>query len=494
MHLSFRSVSLRIGLVLTTSVLAAIAFFAIPSTTTRAAAIDQLVGYGAGTTGGAGGSSVTVSSLSALTSAVSGSSAKIVNISGTISGDTDVKVGSNTTILGVGSTGALVGIGLDLDGVSNVIIRNLSISKVLASDTNGDAIHIINGTTKVWVDHNNLFSDRDHDKDYYDGLLDITHAGDNITVSWNRFHDHWKVSLVGHSDSNGSEDTGHLHVTYHHNWFYSVNSRTPSLRFGTGHVYNNYFQNVDDSAIHSRMGAQMLIENNVFSGVSTPITTTGDSSQDGYANATGNDYGGGTPDITQVGSFTKAPYSYTLDATSSVVSSVTANSGVGIVTGGGGSNPTPTPTSSNPTPTPTSGGSTPTPTPTTPTGGSTYQAENGTLSNATVQTSAGGYTGTGYVVFNSVGGYIQWTVNIASAGKYNLTFGYSNSASNSQPCAISVNGSTVKDNMTFKSTGSNSTWSTATTSQTLAAGNNTLRITANASGGPNIDYVQITAA
>jgi hypothetical protein len=176
-----------------------------------------------------------------------------------------------------------------------------------------------------------------------------------------------------------------------------------------------------------------------------------------------------------------------------VVSSVTANSGVGIVTGGG-SNPTPTPTSSNPTPTPTTGGSTPTPTPTTPTGGSTYQAENGTLSNATVQTSASGYTGTGYVAFNGVGGYIQWTVNVASAGKYTITFGYSNSASNNRPCAISVNGTTVKDNLTFKSTGSNSTWSTATTSQTLAAGNNTLRITANASGGPNIDSVQITAA
>src|SRR6266568_5036193 len=83
----------------------------------QAATVDQLVGYGAGTTGGTGGTSTTVSTLADLTSAVSGSTAKIVYVSGTITGDVDVKVGSNTTILGVGSTGALVGISLDLDGV-----------------------------------------------------------------------------------------------------------------------------------------------------------------------------------------------------------------------------------------------------------------------------------------------------------------------------------------------------------------------------------------
>jgi len=30
-------------------------------------------------------------------------------------------------------------------------------------------------------------------KDDYDGQLDITHASDYVTVSWNRFTDHWKV-------------------------------------------------------------------------------------------------------------------------------------------------------------------------------------------------------------------------------------------------------------------------------------------------------------
>ncbi len=348
---------------------AALAFPLLGNTVQKARAAgtppdDPLVGFGAGTTGGAGGPSVTVSTLSALESAVSGSSPKVVNVSGTITGAVNVMVGSNTTILGVGSTASLVGISLDLDGVSNVIIRNLSISFVQASNTTGDAIHIINGANHIWIDHNNLFSDQNHGKDFYDGLIDITHASDYITVSWNQLHDHFKVSLVGHSDSNGAQDTGHLHVTYHHNWFYNVNSRLPSLRFGTGHVYNNYFQNVGDSAVHSRMGAQMLIENNVFRNVPVAITTTGDSSVDGFANARGNDYGGATVTITQVGTFTQAPYSYTLDPTSSVISEVTAYSGVGIISGGSGGTPAPTPTTgSTPTPTPTPA-RTPTPTPT----------------------------------------------------------------------------------------------------------------------------------
>ncbi len=295
-----------------------------------AAPADPLVGFGAGTTGGGNSSPVTVSSLSALRSAVSGSGAKVVKISGTITGAGDIFVGSNKTVLGVGSNATLSGLGLNMTGVSNVIIRNLTIHNVTASSGTGDAIHI-QKATHLWIDHNNLYSDRNHGKDYYDGLLDITHAGDYITVSWNRIHDHYKASLVGHVDTNGAEDIGHLHVTYEHNWFYNVGSRTPSLRFGTVHVYNNYFQNITLDAVHSRMGAQMLVENNVFRGVPTPIMTTGDSKVDGFVNISGNDFGGGTNKITRIGSFTKAPYGYTLDATSSVVGEVTAYSGVGIV-------------------------------------------------------------------------------------------------------------------------------------------------------------------
>jgi pectate lyase len=86
---------------------------------------------------------------------------------------------------------ALVGVGLRVNKKNNVIIRNLKISKVLGksytpadpsqrlSDVNladaGDAIGI-QEAHNVWVDHVDLSSDMDHNKDYYDGLLDITHG------------------------------------------------------------------------------------------------------------------------------------------------------------------------------------------------------------------------------------------------------------------------------------------------------------------------------
>jgi pectate lyase len=101
-----------------------------------------------------------------------------------------------------------------IKGKKNVIIRNLKFSKVVAA--NGDAIGV-QSSTNVWLDHLDLSSDRTHDKDYYDGLIDLTHAADFITISNTYFHDHWKSSLVGHSDNNGGEDKGHLRVTYANN-------------------------------------------------------------------------------------------------------------------------------------------------------------------------------------------------------------------------------------------------------------------------------------
>ncbi|MFI9601311.1 polysaccharide lyase family 1 protein [Streptomyces sp. NPDC052043] len=302
---------------------AALAVLALPQQ--AGAAESSPVGFGAGTTGGGSSSAVTVSTLSAFKSAVTGNTAKVVKVNGLISLSGQIDVGSNTTVLGVGSSSGFTGGGLRLKNVSNVVVRNLQISKAVGTD----AI-TVQGSTKVWIDHNSLSSDRDHGKDYYDGLLDVSHASDYVTVSWNTFKDHYKGSLVGHSDSNASEDTGHLRVTYHHNWFNNVNSRIPSLRFGTGHFYDNYVVGAE-TAVHSRMGAQMLVENNVFRSTSVAVTTNRDSKQDGYANLRGNDLGGAATEVSQTGTFTSPPYSYTAEAASGVASSVTAGAGTGKI-------------------------------------------------------------------------------------------------------------------------------------------------------------------
>ncbi|ESK93881.1 pectate lyase a [Moniliophthora roreri MCA 2997] len=277
------------------------------------------VGYATlngGTSGGSGGTQTTVTSLSALTSAVSGSAKKVVIISGTITGNTVVKVGPNTTVIGK-SGSQLVGVGLRVIDVSNVIIRNVKISKVLADA--GDAIGV-QSASQVWIDHVDLSSDRDHDKDYYDGLLDITHGCTGVTVSNSKLYNHWKASLVGHSDSNGDEDTK-ITVTYAGNYWSNLNSRTPSFRFGHGHIFNNYFENNSDG-INTRDGAQLLVENNVWVTPKKPLYST----DEGFAVAKGNDFGGASNEA-PTGNFNSAPYSYSLLAASSVASSVKANAG-----------------------------------------------------------------------------------------------------------------------------------------------------------------------
>jgi pectate lyase len=314
-------------------VTAAIAAAGIAASVPAQAAAPAAHGYATvngSTTGGGSGPTVTVTTLAAFKTAAASSTQQTVLVNGNFtSTGAEVTVASNKTIRGVGSGSGLTGIGLKIKGVSNVIIQNLKISKVLASSGNGDSIHI-ESSNHLFIDHNDLSSDTTHGTDYYDGQLDITHAADYVTVSYNYIHDHIKCSLIGHSDDNASEDTGKFHVTYDHNYFKNCDQRTPSIRFGTLHAYNNYFVN-GSTGIHTRMGAQALVQNNVWSGVDTPIETTKDSDVDGYVNASGNDYGGGTNLITRTGSLTSVPYSFNLGSTSTAAAYDVANAGTGHI-------------------------------------------------------------------------------------------------------------------------------------------------------------------
>ncbi|KAK6354629.1 hypothetical protein TWF696_003769 [Orbilia brochopaga] len=293
--------------------------------------------------GGTGGSTTTVSSYAAFTSAVKSNNPKVVYVSGIITLTSKVKIGSNTSVLGLGSNSGVTGKGLSLSSVDNVVIRNMKISEV-----KGDDLITLSKSTRVWIDHNELFSGGlTNGPDYYDGQIDITHASDYITVSWNYFHDHWKSSLVGNSDANRAEDFGHLHITYHHNYWRNMGTRGPAGRFGHQHVYNNLYEDYRYQAIHSRSDNQVLVEGNVFRGdtpeaLSTyglvipqdsPNTCTcGDQELDGYANlGAANDWGSSSINITRVGSFTAAEYSYNLTPLGSVQAVVSAGAGVGKI-------------------------------------------------------------------------------------------------------------------------------------------------------------------
>ena len=142
---------------------------------------------------------------------------------------------------------------------------------------------------------------------------------------------HDKTMLLGHSDDNGSEDRGHLRVTYHHNWFDGTNQRHPRVRFGNPvHVYNNYYDNIGSYGVASTRSAGVLVEGNYFENADDPYHRGEGDSPAGHAGGPQQpprqlrrgDAGGSVPSI---------PYSYSLDAASNVKSIVTAGAGAGRI-------------------------------------------------------------------------------------------------------------------------------------------------------------------
>ncbi|MER7897980.1 pectate lyase [Streptomyces sp. NPDC096046] len=199
-------------------------------------------------------------------------------------------VGSNTTIVGLGSRAVLKGASLQVKDADNVIIRNLDLRDaydcfpVWQPNTGGlgdwktayDNIWL-RGATHVWIDHVTL-SDQGHPderepthfgRNYlrHDGLLDITNGSDLVTVSWSRFTGHDKAVLIGNSDS-ATSDRGSLRVTLHHNEFTSVVQRAPRVRFGQVHLYNNRYVVPDGAPYRYSLGvgteSALYAENNAF--------------------------------------------------------------------------------------------------------------------------------------------------------------------------------------------------------------------------------------
>ncbi|MEV0394208.1 pectate lyase family protein [Polymorphospora rubra] len=306
-----------------------------PPPTTPPPSPSGIIGWATqagGTTGGTGGPTVTVSTFADFRTQAQTEGTRTILVNGMLTGSGTVEITANKTIRGVGASSGISGTTLAIEDMSpaNVIIQNMNIRGVPGRDAIG-----IESATHVWIDHNTLSSTIENHPDFYDGMIDITRGSDYITVSWNVIRDHWKTSLVGHSDGNGGQDIGHLRVTYHHNWFDRTFERSPRVRFGeTVHVFNNYYSNVnnnaDSYAIASLENAGLLVEANVFENVQQACW-----SASGYADsdpgrlvARDNSLTNSGPCETN-GSVAALPYGYTADNVETVKASVTAGAGAG---------------------------------------------------------------------------------------------------------------------------------------------------------------------
>ncbi|WP_289009577.1 right-handed parallel beta-helix repeat-containing protein [uncultured Thermomonospora sp.] len=274
-----------------------------------------------GTTGGAGGATVTVRTAAELARYATASGRYVIRVSGTISLPGMQKVSSDKTIIGVGASGRITGGGLTLSKVRNVIIRNLTFT-----GSRDDAINIEQSSTNIWIDHNDLSGAKD-------GLIDIKRGSDYITVSWNRLRNQDKTFLLGHSDDNGSEDRGRLRVTYVHNWFDGTNQRHPRVRFGNPvHVLNNYYSNIGSYGVASTENAGVYVERNYFENTRRPtVTQTGDSDPGNIKLLNNHLVNSGTPASRNPSLVAPIPYPYIPDGAPNVKAIVTAGAGVGKV-------------------------------------------------------------------------------------------------------------------------------------------------------------------
>lgn len=212
-----------------------------------------------GTTGGVGGATVIATTTEQFLEYIDTVGPLVIRVQGTIDITSKQGVRPNKTIIGVGSSAVINGGGLEFYRSYNVIVRNIKFT-----DAEDDAVSVGQESHHIWIDHNEFVAP-------LDGAVDVVRGAEYVTVSWNWFNKTDKSMLLGHSDGNGSQDTGKLKVSIHHNFFDGSRQRHPRVRFGEPvHVYNNYYKGNAVYGVASTMNAGVVVEGNHFEGVPKP--------------------------------------------------------------------------------------------------------------------------------------------------------------------------------------------------------------------------------
>jgi N-acetylneuraminic acid mutarotase/glucose/arabinose dehydrogenase len=121
-----------------------------------------------------------------------------------------------------------------------------------------------------------------------------------------------------------------------------------------------------------------------------------------------------------------------------------------------------------------------------------YQAEDANFVGPLIFTGRGA-EGTGYVDFqNATEDFIEWTVDVPTAGPYTLSWRYANGLAADRPLELAVNGTTEVASLGFPGTGSWTNWNFVNQTVALNAGTNTIRLKAIGSSGANFDFLRVT--
>lgn len=128
---------------------------------------------------------------------------------------------------------------------------------------------------------------------------------------------------------------------------------------------------------------------------------------------------------------------------------------------------------------------------------SKYYASDAVIYKGVTETVNEGFESEAYANFNNeIGSFVEWTVNAPSDGNYTVDFRYANGTDVNRPIKLIVNGDKEYGQyVDFNGTGAWTSWSNQTAVVSLKAGKNTLKAYATTqNGGPNVDYVAISAS
>ncbi|MEC7525582.1 MAG: hypothetical protein VYE22_37215 [Myxococcota bacterium] len=221
--------------------------------------LDERVGFGRFTTGGAGGPIVEVTTLAddgpgSLRAAAEATGPAWIRfrVSGEIALRSPIDVESDKTIDGRGADVTVTGFGLYVrGGRGNVVLTHFGVR-----DTADDLIRFTAGGRRMWVHHMDLERGRD-------GAFDATEGVTEVTISYTHIRNHVFTMLVGASSPSGDGET--MRWTAHHNWYEACEQRMPLIRKGWAHSFNNLFNwRVSRAMEVSIAPGQLLVENNVF--------------------------------------------------------------------------------------------------------------------------------------------------------------------------------------------------------------------------------------
>ncbi len=119
-----------------------------------------------------------------------------------------------------------------------------------------------------------------------------------------------------------------------------------------------------------------------------------------------------------------------------------------------------------------------------------YQAENGILTEAVVETKNIGFTGEAYINFNATASSVEIPVFADAAGEKTVVITFANGSGTARALSVSVNGTQQTASLDFEATTDWTTWQPKQVKLTLPQGASVITLaTINGQDGPNIDKI-----